>query len=170
MKNQLEKIIQDKKDLLKLDSSKNGLRLDWVNENNYSVYFKGVKYTPDNFSDLTFIDSVLEGKELSNDKRIEKLFKKQAKDALKKEEKYDGQKNDEGKKNEKDDEGKGNEKKDEEKKDVEEEIIVDEPTIVEGLPEEPVVEEPVVEVEKLEEEQPAEEPVRRGRGRPPKNN
>ena len=103
MKNQLEKIIQDKKDLLKLDSSKNGLRLDWVNENNYSVYFKGVKYTPDNFSDLTFIDSVLEGKELSNDKRIEKLFKKQAKDALKKEE-YDAQngkgskQNDEGKK------------------------------------------------------------------------
>ena len=157
MKNELEKLIREKCDELKIDGSKNGLRLEWVDENNYSFYFKGIKYTPDEFNDgKGFLDSILLGKELSNDKRMEKLIKKQAKDALKKEE-YDAQngkgskQNDEGKKDENDDEEKGNEKKDEGKKDEKD------------------IEEPVVEVEKLEEEQPVEEPVRKGRGRPPKN-
>lgn len=129
MKQQIENLLKENREKLKLGGSKMGLRLSWVNRENYSVYYKGMKYTPDKPEEYeTFIKNILRGKEPINEERIRKMFKKQkakmeAKVAAKK------AKKEEEKKEKKELPPKPEVKKEEIKKGVEklEEIVKEEP-------------------------------------------
>ena len=80
MKDNIEFLINKKRELLELDGTNNGLRLHWVDENNYSIFYKGNRYVTDDFSKFEdFLEKVLNETEKNVEEKAKDRIVKQLK-------------------------------------------------------------------------------------------
>lgn len=90
MKEALEQLISENRDRLGLTASRKGLCLNWVTPENYSVFFNGAQYTPDEPSDFSnFLNNVLSGQEKTTEDKARERIEKEENKRRKAEEKVE---------------------------------------------------------------------------------